>query len=156
MVLLAADPAQLQALLDALQAFCLANGLRVNVGKSEIVVFGKRAWSAPRGHAPCRYAGETLPVSPEFKYLGITLHSRGMRAAIERLHSAGQRAIWAMHGRCTQHGLTDFASRTRMFRVLAAPILTTALRSGALMPCPPSTLRCMPPCKCRRTIICAT
>jgi hypothetical protein len=89
------------------------------------VVFGKQARKTPPGQAPWRYAGEALPVSPCFKYLGITLHcTRGMSAAVERLRAAGQRAIWAMHGCCTQHGLTDFASRTRMFRVLAAPILT--------------------------------
>jgi hypothetical protein len=57
-----------------------------------------------------------------------------MSAAVERLRAAGQRAIWAMHGRCTQHRLTDFASRTRMFCVLAAPILHTGPRSGGPMP----------------------
>jgi hypothetical protein len=42
LTLLASSPADLQALLDALQEFCVANSLHVNVAKSAVVVFGKR------------------------------------------------------------------------------------------------------------------
>ena len=42
LTLLASSPEGLQALLDALQSFCAANSLHVNVDKSAVVVFGKR------------------------------------------------------------------------------------------------------------------
>ena len=47
-----------------------------------------------------------------------------MRAAIGQLRATGQRAIWGMHSRCSQHGSTDFAACTRMYRALAEPVLT--------------------------------
>ena len=125
MVLLADNTRDLQALLDALHGFCQEEGLRVNASKSEVVVFGASAWRPPPTQPPFTCGGDPLPVKPEFKYLGITLHStRGMRAATERLRAAGLRAIWGMHSRCTAYGITDFATRTRMYRALAEPVLT--------------------------------
>ena len=125
LVLLSHDPQGLQALLDALHAFCEANHVRVNVAKTEIVAFGKGVWKAPRAWPGWRYAGEPLPLTREFKYLGIVLHhTGGMSAAIARLRAAGLRAIWGMHSRCKAQGITDFSLRARLYRVLAAPILT--------------------------------
>ena len=124
LVLLSHDAAGLQALLDALHAFCSANHMRVNISKTEVVVFGARTWRPPPTGAPWHYAGAPLPLSPAYKYLGITLHStRGMSAAMERLRSAGLRAIWGMHSRCKHHGIGDFAIRARLFTTLARPIL---------------------------------
>ena len=88
-------------------------------------MFGSRAWRPPPAQPPFRCGGDPLPVKPDFKYLGITLHStRGVSAAIERLRAAGLRATWGMHSRCTAYGLTDFATRARMYRALAEPVLT--------------------------------
>jgi hypothetical protein len=42
LMLLALNPEDQQALLDALQQFCVANSLCVNVDKSAVVVFGRR------------------------------------------------------------------------------------------------------------------
>lgn len=115
LVLLSSDAAGLQALLDATQAFCATTGLQVNVSKTEAVVCGASRWQPARGTAPWCYAGGVLPVSLAFKYLGIVLHStRGMSAAVDRLRGAGLRAVWGMHSRCTQYGITDFALRTRL------------------------------------------
>jgi hypothetical protein len=76
LTLLASSPADLQALLDALQEFCVANSLHVNVAKSAVVVFGKRK---PRlnheiPHTGWLLAGAQLPVVAEFRCLGITFH----------------------------------------------------------------------------------
>ena len=125
LALLANDAQSLQSMLDALHRFCGANHLRVNVKKTEIVVFGASPWRPPSDHRPWAYAGAAVPVSEEFRYLGITLHgTRGMSVAVDRLRAAGLRAIWGMHGRCKRYGLIDFGLRARMFRALAEPILT--------------------------------
>lgn len=125
MALLSEDAPGLHTLLDLLREFSISNGLRVNVSKTEIVVFGPSKWRPPSRHEPWRYAGAEVPVSPSFKYLGIELHStRGVRAATARLRASGLRAIWGMHSRCKSHGIEDFSLRTRLFRTLAEPILT--------------------------------
>ena len=125
LALLAEDPQSLQRMLDALQRFCEANHLRVNVGKTEIVVFGASRWRPPAGAHSWRYHSAVVPVSEQFKYLGMTLHcTRGMSVAVDRLRAAGLRAIWGMHGRCKRYEIVDFSLRARLFRTLAEPILT--------------------------------
>ena len=71
------------------------------------------------------YEGTRLPISREFKYLGVVLHStRGMRAAVDALRAAGMRAAWGVHGRCRHLGIVDFSLRARLFRSVAEPVLT--------------------------------
>jgi hypothetical protein len=128
LVLMSHDAAGLQTLLDGLHAFCSTHHMRVNVSKTEAVVFGP---SRLRGHGGWRYAGTPVPVSRGFKYLGIVLHStKGVSAAIDRLKLAGCRAIWGMHPRSTALGITDYATRARLYRTLAAPILTYGSEIG--------------------------
>lgn len=129
LALLAEDAQSLQRMLDALSRFCEANHLRVNVKKTEVVVFGASRWRPAGSAGPAshlwRYNGVAVPVSEQFKYLGITLHcTRGMSVAVDRLRAAGLRAIWGMHGRCKRYGIVDFSMRARLFRTLAEPILT--------------------------------
>ncbi|MFM9033241.1 MAG: RNA-directed DNA polymerase [Mycobacterium sp.] len=63
LVLLCHSAAGLQALLDSLRAFCEAHHLRVNVSKTEVVVFGRRARGASAdlcGATPT--GGQVLPL----------------------------------------------------------------------------------------------
>jgi len=99
LVLLCHSAAGLQALLDSLRAFCEAHHLRVNVSKTQVVVFGCRA---PRAPPALTYAGLPLPVAESFRYLGIVLHAtRGARPAVKHLRTAALRALWALQGRCS-------------------------------------------------------
>jgi hypothetical protein len=137
LVLLARDARGLQALLDALHTFCTANGLRVNTQKTEVVVFGHRA---PPRSPSLTYAGQALPVSKSFRYLGVVLHStRGVACAPGHLLASAQRALGAMHGRCRAAHITDFALRTRLYRALVEPILTYASEVWA-----PDIIRSLP------------
>jgi len=101
--LLASSPADLQALLDALQEFCAANSLHVNVAKSAVVVFGKRK---PRvgheiPHSDWLFEGVQLPVVSEPRYLGITFHQTGgVSVCTVALSAAVLRAMWGMLSRC--------------------------------------------------------
>jgi hypothetical protein len=96
LTLLAATPAQLQSLLDALQDFCAHYQLQVNVGKCAVVVFGCTIPVEGR-HVPVggwQYGGQQLPLLAEFRHLGITFHqTKGVSASIAALRSAGLKAM---------------------------------------------------------------
>ena len=124
MVLMASDSAGLQRLLEVLEEFCATYNMRVNIDKTEVVVFGRKAYQPTEGQAEWTHRGAPLRVSPEFKYLGIILHStRGMSPAISHLKAAALRATWAMHSRCKRLGIRDISMRLRLFRILAEPIM---------------------------------
>jgi hypothetical protein len=140
LVLLGHSASALQTLLDSLGAFCEAHHLRVNISKTEVVVFGRRT---PRHQPALTYAGSLLPVSKSFRYLGIVLHStRGARPAVEHLRRAALRALWSLQSRCRSLGVVDFALRARLYRALVEPILTYGAEvwSPDLMPSLHSTL----------------
>ena len=119
LVLLSRDRSGLQSLLDALHTFCATNGLRVNVDKTEAVVFGGR----PRDRRPMLYLGQPVPQSKSFRYLGITMYTTtGARPAPTHPHASVLRALWALQARCKALGIQDFALRARLFRSLVEPI----------------------------------
>lgn len=121
MVLLSPNLRGLQRMLDVLHMFCRDTHMKVNVDKTEVVVFGLRAFG---GNTICLYDGKPITVSTSFKYLGVVFHStRGMNAVVEQLTGSGRRAIWAMHGRCKTRGIVDISMRLRLFRILCEPVL---------------------------------
>ena len=126
LTLLASSPADLQALLDALQDFCLANSLHVNVAKSAVVVFGKRK---PRinheiPHTGWLLAGAQLPVVAEFRYLGITFHQTGgVSVCTAALSAAALRAMWGMLSKCKSLEMPTLQLRMSLFDSLVTPIL---------------------------------
>ena len=147
LVLLSRDRSGLQSLLDALHTFCATNGLRVNVDKTEAVVFGGR----PRGRRPMLYQGQPVPQSKSFRYLGITMHSTtGVRPAPTHLRASALRALWALQARCKALGNQDFALRARLFRSLVEPISVFSIcipppgwpLRGMLPPCAPLDSTC--------------
>lgn len=121
MVLLSPNLHGLQRMLDVLHMFCADTHMKVNVDKTEVVVFGPKAFG---GNTTCLYDGKPITVSTSFKYLGVVFHStRGMNVVVEQLTGAGRRAIWAMHGRCKTRGIVDISLRLRLFRILCEPVL---------------------------------
>lgn len=58
--------------LDLLHVYCLRKKLNVNVRKTEIMVFRKRA-ATPVLRSGCFYGTDELPVTSKFKYLGYWL-----------------------------------------------------------------------------------
>ena len=71
LVLMADSPAQLTQLLNALDVFCVASGMKVNAQKSEVVIFNRSQMHASVP-TPCWHiAGAPLKLSDEFSYLGI-------------------------------------------------------------------------------------
>jgi hypothetical protein len=147
LTLVASTPADLQVLLDALQSFCAANSLHVNVDKSAIVVFGKRK---PRvgveiPHQGWHYAGVRLPVVPEFRYLGITFHQTGgVSVCVSALSAAAMRATWGLLARCKSMQLSTLQLRMSLFESIVSPILVYCSEVWG-----PAVLRtCTTPQKC--------
>ena len=102
LVLLGESPEQLQLLLDCLSDFCKTYEMAVNVAKSDVVIFNRK-------HAPAIlpdwiYNGESLPVKPEFKYLGIKFSNDGkcggVSQAFDQQQQAARRALFAMWQQC--------------------------------------------------------
>ncbi len=123
LALVAQSAAHLQLMLKALQSFCAEYDMEVNVQKSEIVVFGRSRFKpSPEGW---QYNGHTIPVSSEFRYLGIVFHeTKGVSVCIDALCTAGRRAMWAMLSRCTEHNIHSMSMKVHLFNTLVSPILT--------------------------------
>ena len=121
LVLLAETAGKLQQLLDALQSFCSEYDMQVNVGKTEVVVFDRKRYS---GAAVWQYQGQQVPVSQQFRYLGVQFHStQGVFVCTDALAAAGSRAMWAMLARCKEHGIRSLAMQVQLFNSLVSPIL---------------------------------
>ena len=126
LALLASSAVDLQRLLNALRTFCQEFHMEVNIGKTEIVVFGyskyrgsARWWIRDRGGV-----AQQVPVSQQFKYLGVIFHeTKGMLVAVDALGTAGRRAMWAMMTQCKDRGFTCKGLQVQLFNSLVSPIL---------------------------------
>lgn len=76
LVLLSRSREGLQQQLQALEAFCGAKGMEVNLSKTEAVVFRPAGTAFQQDwHWQCK--GAPVPISQEFRYLGIIFHDEG-------------------------------------------------------------------------------
>jgi hypothetical protein len=127
LVLLADNPKGLQAALAALEKFCGASGMTVNVGKSEVVIFNSQY--APK-NAQCRwhFGSDTLTRKHEFVYLGVKLSDgpieRQMLNAMRRNLAKGRGAMGAMMQRCKALRIHNPHIMFRLFDALVMPILS--------------------------------
>ena len=123
--LLAPTSTSLQTLLNLLSEFCNANGLQVNLSKTEMVVFAPNKWRPrPLSEPHPTYNGEPVPLSDAFKYLGITLHRRDSVSPAPRLlKKVAVRAAHAVNARCATLNITNFALRLHLFKALVLSII---------------------------------
>eukprot|EP00775_Hariotina_reticulata_P015171 gene15171-biopygen2042 len=69
--------------------------MEVNVRKTEVVEF-RRPRTRPTDWQ-WTFAGHVLPVSQQFRYLGVVFHAtKGMTAAVDVLRDAALRAMWVV------------------------------------------------------------
>ena len=126
-VCMSTDPEHVQHFLDALELFCTLFGMRVNTGKTYIVIF--RAPSTPLpAHIKqyvWRYKGQAVATRADFKYLGAEFHStKGLRAAGTPLAKAGSRAMHALLTRLRAAHISQSEFQVRLFGVLVEPVLS--------------------------------
>jgi hypothetical protein len=131
--LIAIGRKNLQRLLDRFAEYCVANGLRINGEKTEIInlrhgVRGSKddVWDV---------AGSKVSITSHARYLGVlfgtgkkgTHHARNLRAR-------NTAKVCALVGRIRRGGLTDTAFLLRIFRALIGTSATYG--AGLLLPFP--------------------
>jgi hypothetical protein len=116
-------PQGLQKQIDVLSKFCVERQLVINVSKTKVVVFEKCCSVVPE----FTYRGTTIERVQSFKYLGLELHStRGMAVAIDKLITAGKKALFTLCRKCNDLSITDPKVMCQLFDSLVRPVLSYA------------------------------
>ena len=76
-------------------------------------------------HPTWLFGDTPVKVSDSYRYLGIIFHARtGITTAPTHLHAAGERALHALHQRCSDLRLDTPSIMCRLFDSLIAPVLS--------------------------------
>ena len=121
LLILAHTPTDLQAMLNSLNTFCVANRLTVNTAKSVVMVCGQSTGADGAFY----YDGNPVPVRGEFVYVGVPFGPTGalpscMQTALSRATSICQ----ALHSRSTVLGVHNVMVRCSLFNSLVMPVLS--------------------------------
>ena len=118
--LLSWTPTGLQQLIDAMHNFCQGMGLTISPTKTEVVVFNGQSSDS------WRVAGQPLPVSPSFKYLGLIFHKIGnFSFALDRLVQNGKGAKAQLAAKYKGlHCDTSFPMMRRLFDAVVRPTVS--------------------------------
>jgi len=123
LALMSETPQGLQKQIDALSEFCVERQLVINVSKTKVVVFEKCRSAAPE----FTYRGTTIERVQSFRYLGLELHStRGMVIAIDKLTTAGKKALFALRRKCNDFNIIDSEVMCQLFDSLVCLVLSYA------------------------------
>jgi hypothetical protein len=120
--LAATSPQHLQHQLDIVKLFCDVFGMKVNVKKTEIMVFRTKGMVVPL--ATWNYNGNTIRVVESTVYLGYPLHAMGVHRPWEgQLKVAGLKASHALRGRIIKHDIYSPELRLRLFDTVVKPVV---------------------------------
>jgi len=123
LALMSETPQGLQKQIDVLSEFCVERQLVINVSKTKVVMFEKRCSVAPK----FTYRGTTIEPVQSFRYLGLELHNtRGMVVAIDKLTTAGKKALFALRRRCSDLSIIDPKVMCQLFDSLVRLVLSYA------------------------------
>ena len=127
LVIVAESKDDLQSALHALGDFCEATSMKVNVDKSEVVVFNRRFWTCGQQvRGRWIYQEVHLPVSDSFVYLGVKFSDAPftLKDAKARGLSKARGALFAMMQRCHSIKLFNPHILGRLFDALVLPVLS--------------------------------
>jgi hypothetical protein len=121
---LESSPERLQLLIDTVHAYLHRWGLRANVAKSAVVVYGQRGAAAVATAAGgWTWGGEAVPIRDVYKYLGVLLHSDcTWRHQVDAVIAAG-RARVAKYGRYLGERALPRDVRLLMYKTFVRPVL---------------------------------
>ena len=126
LVLMAESPEELQQLLDCLSDFCTACSMKVNVRKSEVVVFhSKLCTHDERVQASdlC-FEGNKLVMKDAFIYLGIVFtDGRPIKHAMTRNLAKSKIAAHMLFRRCYSMGIHNVHMQLHLFDSLVRPVM---------------------------------
>ena len=122
LVLMSTSEEGLQRLLNALQIFCENRRLRVNLVKTEVVVFETQRQEC----SIFTYSGHPLTRSDSFKYLGLWFEAtkEGFAKSLGEHLEAARKTMNNMLRRCAQISLTCPRRICKLFDALVLPILS--------------------------------
>ena len=112
-VLLADSAQELQALLDVLEEFCRAAGMRPNPKKCEVVVYNDASWPAQVGRASVQWTLNDIPLKKSLHYCYLGTFFEGGKAwdqgrmtkAWTEQQTKGRGAMFAFISNCRTHHL---------------------------------------------------
>ena len=122
--LTASSPAQLQALIDALSAFCNTVRTEVSVAKTKVMVVS----SAPPSTATFTCNSQAIEQVQSFKYLGLHFHESGNISHIIQPLKAKAAASWALVQR--RHSQLQCGNTIRSKLQLLQSILVPSVHYG--------------------------
>ena len=133
-VLIGYSPAELQHLLNRLEAFCASSAMTVNLAKTQVVVFRTQRTILPR-RLQFTFGPHDAPLDmvDEYRYLGFTFHAwkhPGEHGFPIILTSATRAAGW-LRSRCYALGIRDLQTCCRLFDAYVRPILFYAAETWA-------------------------
>ena len=121
--LTADTPEKLQAQLDVVLMFCQIFGMKVNVRKTEIIVF--RTKDMRLRVARWHYNGVDVKVVESAVYLGYTMSAVGTQQPWKGgLKASGLKASFALQGLIKKQDLYAPELRLRLFDTLVQPVMS--------------------------------
>ena len=118
----------LQTMLDVVSVYYKKWRVALNLGKTQIVVFGVRVSNA----LDIRYRGQRVQVSDSYKYLGMWFQSNGSwdKEKKSRIKKAKRRMAVA-YNMLIRAGKLSVQDGLAVWRGLIRPVLELAVKSGA-------------------------
>lgn len=121
--LTAESPEALQSQLDVVKMFCRVFGMKVNVRKTEIMVFRSQGLKIPE--FVWHYDGNVVKVVESAVYLGYPLHAQGIHMPWDgKLRDSGLKASFALRGLVLKHDLYAPELQLRLFDTLVKPVMS--------------------------------
>jgi Reverse transcriptase (RNA-dependent DNA polymerase) len=124
LVLFAENMADLQAMLDVLNQFCVHYNMTVNAKKSEALVFNRQFCGRTMAPNRLTYDGVALEVKTGFPYLGMYYDDTdSIRHALQHNMEKGRKAMYAMIRRCNELEMHNVRIMCHLFDSLVKPII---------------------------------
>jgi hypothetical protein len=124
--LFATSGPHLQDQLNILAIFCDVFRLKVNLNKSEVILYRKGSpLSREIKNMQWSYKGQYLRVVNEAVYLGIASHAwRKPKPWDTKLFEAGRRARFSLQRKLVEHDISVVELQVRMFNTLVIPVVS--------------------------------
>ena len=122
LVLLADRPEGLQNSIDILGMYCRTQKLTVNVKKTKVLVFGRKA----NHHARIwKYQEHTIETVHQYKYLGVLLTSKGnFNECVKALANKGHNALFQLTRNMKDFLGLEVNTQCHLFHSMIKPILS--------------------------------
>ena len=119
-VLFSTSPTSLQSMLNDIESYCTAYGLKINVAKTKVFIFEK---STRHTHYNFSLYNENLEVVNSFKYLGVYFFKNGNWHRTQKC--IAKHASKAMHRLFSVFNNYEFktSEKCKLFDVLVSPVL---------------------------------